>query len=133
MATISDFVADVLRMISVIAEDESPTATQVTQHAVRLNEMMAQWAAEGKEVGYSPLSAVTDTVTIPDWAMIGAKTGLAILISPEYAKTPDQLIYEANRRAMRVVERMTSEEPVVDTSDLPQGRRPYYFNISSGS
>lgn len=128
----ADLVADVLRILSVLSDSEAPSSDQVQQHMDTLNEMMAEWQAMGRELGYTPLASSTDLITVPDWALRGMKYNLALQLSLEYARPTDERIVALASAGMATISKMTSEDPIIDTMDLPQGRRNTYFNINTG-
>ncbi len=122
----AELIADTLRILSVISDAEAPSNDQIQQHVVTLNELLAQWAAEGSELGFQSLSSGNDVVYLPEWAFRPVKYALAAELSLQYARPLDARLETIAREGRALVAKMCSEEPLIDASDLPLGRRPWY-------
>lgn len=107
----SQLITDALRLINVIRETETPSAEQQAQCIRSLNEMMALWEADGKQLGYIPVGTATDTLTVPDGAIMGMKYGLAIVAAPFFGASVSQEVVASAGIGMRVIDKITAKEP----------------------
>lgn len=128
----AELVAASLRILSVLAENESPSAEQAKQHIGTLNDLLAQWRADGSDLGFNALQTPSDTVQLPDWAFRAVKFNLAKSLSVEYAKQPDPLTIEIADRGRDFIAKMCAQDPIIDTKDMPQGRPYWWFNVNTG-
>jgi len=65
--------------------DEAPIEASEAQTAIRyLNRMMLRWDAVGYPLGFTVISSLGDLVTIPDGAVDGVVTNLAVSLAPQY-------------------------------------------------
>lgn len=128
----TDIIADSLRIIGTNADGEGPEPWQSLQHAQRLNELLSEWYARGIELGWQPLVNPTDVAYLPDWAVRGVKYNLAVAIAPEYQKEASADLKRLARESYDLICKMTVDPTFVDTGDIPQGRRNYFFNVNTG-
>lgn len=128
----SQVITDALVAINVIRETQTPSAEQQAQAIRRLNQMMAMWEAEGRNLGYIPVGTVTDIMTVPDGAIMGIYSSLAILLAPSYgASIPPELVL-INAGGMAAIDKITAKN-VCAQLDVPQpARGGAVFNINTG-
>ena len=87
-----------------------------------LNHMMRELEGDGIVIGWTPVSAVTDTITTPDWSWRMIYLRLAILISPEYGKTPSPLVINDHKSAYNTVQSQIQDHiDVALPPDMPMG------------
>jgi len=70
---------------------EVPAETpEVVDGIVYLNRMMLKFAATGIDLGYTVVASLADTITVPDGAVDGIVSNLAIRLHPQYTapRTP---------------------------------------------
>ncbi|HEY4689750.1 MAG TPA: hypothetical protein VIK33_10590 [Anaerolineae bacterium] len=129
--TASQIITDALVSLNVIREGQTPSAEQQAQAIRRMNQMMALWEADGRALGYIPIGTVTDVLTVPDGALMGIWTSLAILMAPLYGATVSAELAEMNRQGMAVVDKITAKEVLMEL-DVPTPSGREVFNIESG-
>lgn len=61
-----DYITGALRSIGVLDEIDTPSAEQGSAAIRNLNNLMASLLEDGIDLGYTPLSSTTDTVSIPE-------------------------------------------------------------------
>lgn len=103
-----------------IQPDEAATAIEV------MNDMMAEWDADGVSVGYSIISSLSDELTVPDYALAAIKSNLAIRLAPEFLETdaPPLLQRNAGRSYDRLVNIVVN---------VPQCEYPCTLPLGSGN
>lgn len=83
--TANDIIKSALQEILVQAS-ESPIEADEAQDAIRyLNRMMAKYAAQGINLGYTAVSSLGDAITVSDGALDGMSKNLAISLFPQFA------------------------------------------------
>ena len=98
--TAAQLIADSYLAINVIRPNQTPTADQQSQAIRRLNQMMATWETEGKRLGFIPIGVATDTLTVPDGAILGMMSHLAIHLAPSMGATVSQELIAVAERGM---------------------------------
>lgn len=113
MATAQTFIEAALRKLQVKGAETPLTTQELTDGLESLNDMGAELEAEGFELGYTELSVVGDTVTIPAYANAYYKLQLAGRLAPEYLSdgVPAFLI-ELVQSARRIVVRELNSRQV---------------------
>lgn len=128
----SQVIADALLSINAIRDGETPSAALQAQGIRRLNQMMALWEAEGRNLGYIPVGTVTDVLTVPDAAILGIVNNLAIHMAPSLAATASPEIAALAMMGLAIIDKITAQEVIMDT-DLPiPADRASVFNINTG-
>lgn len=125
-------ISDALLAINVIRAGQTPSAEQQAQGIRRLNQMMAMWEVEGNNLGYIPIGTVTQTLTVPDAAILGIVNNLAILWAPFFGATASAEVVALAERGMDAIEKICSQEVQASTELQPSTDRPRVFNIQSG-
>lgn len=70
----------------VVQSSEAPLEPDELQVGIRyLNRMMASFAAKGITLGYTVVTSLGDTITVPDGALDGMVSNLAIRLFPQYS------------------------------------------------
>lgn len=83
--TADDVITSALLDIGVQAS-ESPLEEDEIRDAIKyMNRMMNKFAAEGINLGYTNVSTLADVITIPDGAIDGLISNLAIRLHPQFA------------------------------------------------
>ena len=86
METANTIIVDALQEL-LIQASEAPIEADEAQTAIRyLNRMMAEFDAEGISLGYTNVSNLSDSITVPDGAVGGIVTNLAIRLASQYDK-----------------------------------------------
>lgn len=128
----SQIIKDALVALNVIREDETPTAEQQALCIRCLNQMMAMWEADGKALGYIPIGTATDTLMVPDGAIMGIYTSLAILIAPSYGAQISQELLESYNRGMAVIDKITAKQVIMNMDVQSSSADDRDFNINYG-
>ena len=82
METASTVILDALQLLLVQA-DEAEIEASEAQSAIRfLNRMMSRLDADGITLGYTEVSSLGDNITVPDGALEGLVTNLAVVLGP---------------------------------------------------
>lgn len=95
--TVLQIVTDAFCIIGVIGETETPSAEQGQVGMEVLNDLLADWAADGVDLGYYPQTNLANTAPLQDADVRGVKLCLAgelasrngIALSPETAALID--------------------------------------------
>lgn len=127
----SQLIADSLLAINVIRDGQTPTAEMQAQAIRRLNQMMALWETDGVSLGYIPVGTVTDILTVPDGALQGIYTSLAIALAPSFGATVSEELIALHTKGMAVIDKITAKE-VCMYLDVPQPSHIYGFDIETG-
>lgn len=128
----SQVISDALLAINVIRDGETPNAAQQSQGIRRLNQMMALWEGEGKNLGYIPVGTVTDVLTVPDAAILGIVNNLAIHMAPSFGATVPVEIATLAAMGLGVIDKITAQEVIMDMDLQPTADRWAAFDINSG-
>jgi len=87
-----------------------------------LNDHMASLEARGLRLGYTPVSSVSDYVTIPDGAVQGIIASMAILSASDFNGTVSESLKAEAAAGMRAIRRLAQVRPVSQYPDtLPLG------------
>ena len=95
MATSDEVVRNALLLIQVINSETPISTTESDDGRSALNRLQFQLEAEGFELGFTPLSAGGDTVTIPDYAEDFITNQLAARLAPQYINETPTFLTEA--------------------------------------
>lgn len=103
MATAREVITGTLRKLRVYAAGETPTAEDMDDCLVSLNEMLASWRNDGIDLSHVTL-ALSDTLDVPDDHLVTVKLSLAEHIGGEYGaelSATDAAVAERGRMALR--------------------------------
>ena len=92
MASAGTLVKQILNEINV-RESEAPLQADETQDTIfNMNSYMLAQAANGIDLGYTAVSDLGDTVTVPDGALMGIVANVAIMMAPTFGKQVSQAL-----------------------------------------
>lgn len=128
----SQIIADSLLAINVIRDGETPSAAMQAQGIRRMNQMMALWEGEGKNLGYIPIGTVTDVLTVPDAAILGIVNNLAIHMAPHFGATVPAEIVALATMGLATIDKITAQEVLADLDLQRPADWPDAFNINTG-
>lgn len=128
----SQVIADALLAINVLRDGETASAAQQAQGIRRLNQMMALWEAEGKNLGYIPVGTVTDVLTVPDAAILGIVNNLAIHMAPSFGATVPVEIAALAMMGLATIDKITAKEVIMDMDLQLPADWPGAFNVNTG-
>lgn len=121
--TVLSVVRRSLRLIGVLADGEQPTAQQQTDAAEALSGLLGGWEIQGVPVTVRPLVPTTE-LAFPDAHADAAAFGLAVLLAPEYGRTPrvDVATRAADRQRRLLAAYLEQPDMQIDAA-YGQGRR----------
>lgn len=128
----SQIIADALLAICVIRDGETPSAALQAQGIRRLNQMMALWEAEGRNIGYIPVGTVTDVLTVPDAAVLGIVNNLAIHMAPSLGATVPVEIVALAQMGLAVIDKITAKDVIMDMDLQGTSDMAAVFSINTG-
>jgi hypothetical protein len=109
METAADVIKSALQEILVQAS-EAPIQADEAQTAIKyLNRMMSKLAASGINLGYTRVSNLGDPITVPDGAIDGMVSNLAVRLFPQFSSPGtqiDQILVMAARDGMDTLEQL---------------------------
>lgn len=126
MATAKEVIYDALEEIR-FKGAEDPIQKYEAESARRyLNDMMTMWAAKGINLGYTVISNIGETLTVPDGAIFGIKKLLAISISSKLKAEVSQLLYKQAEEGWKAILNLAfSISPLEYPETLPKGSGNY--------
>ena len=129
-----EIVTDALEDL-IVQADEARIEQSEAKAAIRyLNDMMAMWAAQGIEIGYTEVSDLADIVTIPLGAKVGVKANLSIFLSPKYDVDPSAaLVARAKAGFSAIVDLAVGTASAAFPSTLPRGSGNDYPDFSDST
>lgn len=114
----SQIIQDALLELGVIRVGQTPSAAQQATGVRKLNEMMALWEAEGRRLGYVPVGTATAVLTVPDAAIVGIRTNLAIFMAPSFGASASPELIALADMGLSTVQKICVQEIPIST-DLP--------------
>lgn len=116
MTTAAEIVRDALQEL-VVQAAESPLEASETQYAIRaMNRYMYMLDAQGISLGYTVITSLGDTVTIPPGAEQGLVMNLALVIAGQFDATPSQDTRLAAREGLDAMRKIAVS---VSAADYP--------------
>lgn len=106
-----------LKRILVQATEAPLESDEIQDFLDSLNDYMASLEARGIRLGYTPVSNVSDYVTIPDGAVSGIIANMAIYVASDFNGKVNQTLLLESRAGMRAIRRLGQRTP---TSQLPE-------------
>ena len=85
METAGSLIESSLQDILVQAAESDLSASEYSISIKYLNRMMASFAVQGVNLGYTNVSSLGDLITVPDGAIDGMVANLAIRLFPQFA------------------------------------------------
>jgi len=130
MAANVDIISAALRLIGVLAETETATAEQGAKGLEALNDMLAEWEADGVKLGYPPQDTLGDTFPLESFDL-PVKYGLAARLADEYGRDPPPRVQmiAANSYTRLVRDAVSAELLPVDLTHMPLGERNGLYNV----
>ena len=115
--TAASLIKSALQEILVQADESALTASEQQDAITYLNRMMAKFAAQGINLGYTQVSDLGDDITVPEGALDGIVKNLAITLQPQYAApgtSLSQLLFQQAAEGLQVM-RMIAIEAIGPT------------------
>ena len=123
MTTAKEIIVDALEDI-LVQQEEAPIEADEARAAIRyLNDLMAMWSAKGINLGYTVVSNLSDTITVPDGAKAGIKAALAIALDAKYGgKNISESLIKRAQAGYRAIQALSVRPGSMDfPSTLPRG------------
>ena len=122
METAASIIKSALQEI-VVQASEAPIEADEAQDAIKyMNRMMAAFAADGINVGYTAVTNLGTYVTVPEAALEGIVFNLAKRLAPSYgAQASQQLLMNARAGMETLAKISTDVGPTQYPSTLPIG------------
>lgn len=129
-----DLIGDALRLIGVLAETETASAEQGALGLRVVAEMLADWEADGVDLGYVPAAALADAVAADDTEISAIKYNLAHMLAGYYGRpTPAWVLERAQTLYGRLVRLAVQGARVeADLTNIPLGERNGRYDILAG-
>lgn len=126
MATVAQVAKAALQRIVVQGSEAPLEASEYADFIDSLNNYMTSLDASGIDLGYTVVTNISDTVTVPAGALRGIIANMAIEVAPDYgAQIPESLVVAARQglETMRLLGQriIASANP----STLPRGSGNY--------
>lgn len=126
--TAIDMITDALRVANIIDENETPSAEQGVAALRSLNQMIAQWIADGVRIPWHVVDELDDVLPIDIKDQRGIKYSLARELAGEYGV---ELLPDAQRIAEQtytgIVKRYSPQtEMTLDHLPYPSGYPHFY-------
>jgi hypothetical protein len=130
MATNLDIITSALRILNVINENEAPSSDLAAVGLEAMNDMLADWNADGIELGYFPQTVLAGISPLEDQDLRGVKYNLAVEIAGHIAAPVSEATAFVAEQGYSRLSKGTTEEIVSDLDHLPKSLQA--FDISIG-
>lgn len=95
----SDIVTASFQKLGIVGDDEAPDAAQGQVGLTCLNDMLADWAADGIWLGWWPQTSLAATAPLEASDVKAVKLSLVLELSAHYAIAPPQAVLVAQDEA----------------------------------
>lgn len=134
MATVAQIAKASLQRILVQASEADLEPDEYQDYIFALNNFMLALDAEGVALGYTEVSDLGDTVTVPNGALRGIIANMAIEVAPDYGGQVTEGLRIAAADGMRVMRLLgQSITPTPWPGNLPRGSGNYQNNSYSSA
>ena len=82
--TAKDVITDALQEILVLAVEAPLTSNEIQTGIRYLNRMMTAFAVDGLNIGFTQITNIGDSMTVPDGALQGIVSNLALNLAPQF-------------------------------------------------
>lgn len=132
MTTARVVITRALKLLRVIADEETPTASQISDGVDSLNELLHGLKSHGADIGYSNLTA-DDDLPVPPEHIRPIRYILAVDLAAEYASALTPEVAVEAKDSMTVLQAYYGRKTVLQVDDSFQeqtGRNAYYDGTS---
>ena len=133
MATVAQVAKAALQRILVQASEAALEPDEYQDFIFAMNNYMAQLDAQGISLGYTEVSDLGDTVTIPTGALRGLIANMAIEVSPDYGGVvSDGLVLAARQglQTMRTIGQRIRASALPSTLPLGSGNEDESWGLN---
>ena len=133
MATVAQVAKAALQRILVQASESPLEPDEYQDFIFAMNNYMAQLDAQGISLGYTEVSDLGDTVTIPTGALRGLIANMAIEVSPDYGGVvSDGLVIAARQglQTMRTIGQRIRSSAMPSTLPLGSGNEDESWGLN---
>jgi hypothetical protein len=87
-----------------------------------MNTFMADLEANGVDIGYTPVDSLSDVITVPDGAIMGMVSNIAILIAPQFGKAVPFELGKKAKKGMSTIYRLGQTVAITEfPNTMPTG------------
>ena len=133
MATVAQVAKAALQRILVQASEAPLQPDEFADFIFAMNNYMSELDAQGIQLGYTEVSDLGDTVTIPTGALRGLIANMAIEVAPDYNGIISQGLVKAAREGyntMRIIGQTMGNSKMPSTLPLGSGNEDNMFGYS---
>jgi len=128
MATNLDIITTAFRIINIINENEPPSSELAAEGLEAMNDLLADWEADGIELGYFPQTVLADTSPIEDKDLRGVKFNLAGELAGRKGSPISAASVLIAQTSFERLSKGTSEIIENSFDHLPSSRRAFDIN-----
>ena len=128
MATNLDIITTALRIVNIIDENQPPSSELAAEALESMNDLLADWEADGIELGYFPQTNLAATSPLEDKDLRGIKYNLAMELAgrKNVAISPATIAIASVAKGR--LEKGTTEIIENSFDHLPRSRRTFDIN-----
>lgn len=127
----SEAVRRAMKLIGVLAAEETPSAAEVDDGVDSLNQMLHAWSLSGVDLSWSDVVS-TDDLNVPDQYLEGVVYSLAVRLADQYVRqVPQVVLMIATNRMDRMIAdnheipTVTHDQTMLDSD----AHRSHGFNV----
>lgn len=103
MAKAAQVIRAILQEILVQASEQDLDSAETNDTIFAMNNFMFELDANGVKLGYTEVTSVTDTITIPGGAVNGLIKNVAMQIAPQFDRPISMTLVEQARKGLKVM------------------------------
>lgn len=132
--TNAELITGALRLLGVLNEVQTASAEQGASGLLVLNQIMADWEADGVDIQYFEQSDLTANTPVPAHARAAVRYFLAFALAPEYGRSVSQEMLSAgNKFYSRLVRDAVNQAMRESSRSVSPGEaRSQFFDITTG-
>lgn len=112
-------VTDAFRKANIIDQLQAPSAEQTVAGIRMLNQMLADWEVDGIRLGWLPVTAPSDVLSLDAADERGVLHNLAVEICGDYGIEPSPRTAEIADETFARFSKTSAQEVIADLSGLP--------------
>jgi len=135
MPTNTVIITDALQEVAIVADGQTASASELADGLTELNQMMAMWAINDRDVGYFPQDTGSDTCPIPIWAEQAVRSNLAVNLAAIFRVPVSQATAMRASEGKDFITKtcINAKLEGVDNDHMPYGSPNNRWNINTGS